>query len=127
MFSSCIYFSCVPKLNYQVFCFFFPVLMQSELYHWSAVLDIFDDVLASCTGTEWPIAWLLPCDRAENVELKQLLLQVSCFVVDDHRVYSPTSSWHCTRWLMIPMLCSVVQYYYSEKMYKILCNKLIIY
>ncbi|WAR27034.1 HUWE1-like protein [Mya arenaria] len=53
--------------------------VKCELFHWSDVLDIFDEVLERGCKKEKDTSWILACDRPENGELKTLLLQVLSF------------------------------------------------
>ncbi|KAK6177350.1 hypothetical protein SNE40_015469 [Patella caerulea] len=52
---------------------------KCELYHWSDVLDIFDDVLERSCRKEADKKWTLACDLQGNEKLKKLLLDVLRF------------------------------------------------
>ncbi|XP_060080556.1 E3 ubiquitin-protein ligase HUWE1-like [Ylistrum balloti] len=52
---------------------------KCELYHWSDVLDKFDEVLEKACKKEGEKKWMLCCDRAGEEQLKDLLLVILHF------------------------------------------------
>ena len=52
---------------------------KCELYHWSDVLDRFDEVLEKACKKENDGQWTLACDHSGQEELKSLLLHVLHF------------------------------------------------
>ncbi|XP_046372246.1 E3 ubiquitin-protein ligase HUWE1-like isoform X1 [Haliotis rufescens] len=52
---------------------------KCELYHWSDILDLFDDVLEKACKKETEKKWTLACDVSGNEKLKTLLLEVLRF------------------------------------------------
>jgi len=43
--------------------------LQSELYHWVDVLDIFDDIMERCCQSVGDNKWMLMCDQPENAQV----------------------------------------------------------
>ncbi|XP_021341229.1 E3 ubiquitin-protein ligase HUWE1-like isoform X3 [Mizuhopecten yessoensis] len=52
---------------------------KCELYHWSDVLDKFDEVLEKACKKEGEKKWMLSCDRTGEIQLKDLLLVILHF------------------------------------------------
>ncbi|XP_033745720.1 E3 ubiquitin-protein ligase HUWE1-like [Pecten maximus] len=52
---------------------------KCELYHWSDVLDKFDEVLERACKKEGEKKWMLSCDRSGEEQLKDLLLVILHF------------------------------------------------
>ncbi|XP_069142505.1 E3 ubiquitin-protein ligase HUWE1-like isoform X2 [Argopecten irradians] len=52
---------------------------KCELYHWSDVLDKFDEVLEKACKKEGEKKWMLACDRTGEEQLKDLLLVILHF------------------------------------------------